>query len=235
MPTAPTRSVSPPPVPPSTGNPAWSPDGTKIAFHSNRDGPVEIYVMDADGSDPIRLTNSTTIYANAFATDPAWSPDGTKIAFNSDRDGPGEIYTMDADGSDPTRLTITNPPSAYSSEPTWSPIAKTTRDTSPPMLVASSVTPSTVAAGEKVTVEWRLTSASGVVFSTFFIDALPSTAECPQGSGAQTDDIHDTTYSVTCTILPAASPGLHAVTVHIEDQAGNATQLSLGVLTITDG
>ena len=62
--------------------PAWSPDGSRIAFASTRDGNFEIYVMNADGSNQTRLTN------NAAADDqPAWSPDGTRIAFKSNRDG----------------------------------------------------------------------------------------------------------------------------------------------------
>ncbi len=78
---------------------AWSPDGTKIAFTSDRDGNFEIYVMNADGRNPTRLTSDP-------ATDnfPAWSPDGTKIAFDSRRDGNFEIYVMNADGTNPTRL-----------------------------------------------------------------------------------------------------------------------------------
>ncbi len=66
-----------------TNNPAfdfapdWSPDGTKIAFHSERDSFLDaIYVMNADGSDQTKLTNHPS---NNF--DPAWSPDGSKIAF----------------------------------------------------------------------------------------------------------------------------------------------------------
>jgi len=66
--------------------PAWSPDGAKIAFYSNRDGNFEIYVMNADGSEQTRLTNTA-----AQDVVPDWSPDGTKIvrkiAFDSDRDG----------------------------------------------------------------------------------------------------------------------------------------------------
>src|SRR6266851_5751424 len=77
----------------------------KIAFMSDRDGSEQIYVMNADGSNPTRLTNSP-------ATDdqPAWSPDGTKIAFTSDRDGNTDIYVMNVDGSSPTRLTKYGPP-----------------------------------------------------------------------------------------------------------------------------
>ena len=63
-------------------DPSWSPDGSKIAFTSFRDGNAEIHVMNADGSDPINLTNNP-----AWDYAPAWSPDGTRIAFASFRDG----------------------------------------------------------------------------------------------------------------------------------------------------
>ena len=51
------------------GGPAWSPDGSQIAFNSNRDGNDEIYVMDAAGSNVVRLTNNAV-----FDGGPAWSP-----------------------------------------------------------------------------------------------------------------------------------------------------------------
>jgi len=94
--------------------PAWSPDGSKIAFESRRDGNYEIYVMNADGSNPTRLTENTAI------TDgyPVWSPDGTKIAFISNRDGQRDIYIMNADGSKVTRLTEN---SFNESSLSWSP------------------------------------------------------------------------------------------------------------------
>ena len=75
--------------------PAGSPDGTKIAFSSARNGNSEIYVMNSDGTGVTRLTNTA---ANNFR--PTWSPDGTKLAFVTDRDGAFVIYTMNADGSD---------------------------------------------------------------------------------------------------------------------------------------
>ncbi|PYR64134.1 MAG: hypothetical protein DMF91_01305 [Acidobacteria bacterium] len=75
--------------------PDWSPDGRKIAFTTTRDGNLEIYLMNADGTGPTRLTNNT-----ASDRGPKWSPDGTKIAFESNRDGNWEIYVMNAtDGS----------------------------------------------------------------------------------------------------------------------------------------
>ncbi|MBI5293034.1 MAG: PD40 domain-containing protein [Chloroflexi bacterium] len=87
--------------------------GGRIAFTSNRDGNREIYVMNADGLDPTRLT-----YNQAGDSDPAWSPDGARIAFSSERDGNWEIYVMNADGSDQTNLTNN---SAADVPPAWSP------------------------------------------------------------------------------------------------------------------
>ncbi len=84
-------------------NPAWSPDGTLIAFVGYGDaGNNEIYVINADGSDQIRLTSNEIYAPDQF---PAWSPDGTQIAFTSYRDGNWEVYLMNADGSDPINLT----------------------------------------------------------------------------------------------------------------------------------
>ena len=81
--------------------PAWSPDGQKIAFSSDRDGDSEVYVMDKDGSNVVQLTNN-----KGYDGTPRWSPDGKKIAFETDRDGGDwDIYTMNPDGSGPTALT----------------------------------------------------------------------------------------------------------------------------------
>lgn len=92
---------------------AWSPDGTTIAFHSDRDGDFEIYVMDADGAGLAPLTDEP-----AADVAPAWSPDGTAIVFVSNRDGNEEIYVMNADGTGVARLTA-DP--ADDGDPAWSP------------------------------------------------------------------------------------------------------------------
>ena len=96
--------------------PKWSPDSSKIAFISDRDGHFEIYTMDANGGSQTRVTNSF-----AAAGFPAWSPDGTKIAFvRGDLRNPNtfEIYVVDANGSNLTRLTNDG---FVDGVPAWSP------------------------------------------------------------------------------------------------------------------
>jgi len=77
---------------------------SKIVFASNREGSMQIYVMNGDGSGVARLTNS-----GANDDFPRWSPNGAKILFQSDRDnafsGNYDIYVMSADGSGVARLT----------------------------------------------------------------------------------------------------------------------------------
>ena len=81
--------------------PDWSPDGTKIAFLSTRDGNAEVYVMNANGTNQRRLTNGA-----ALDTTPRWSPGGQKLVFVSDRRGQNDIFTMNANGTGtPLRLT----------------------------------------------------------------------------------------------------------------------------------
>ena len=74
--------------------PAWSPDGRKIAFRSAQNGNRDIYVMNADGSGKRNLTRNP-----AQDGSPSWSPDGRRIAFISNRDGRLEAHVMNADGS----------------------------------------------------------------------------------------------------------------------------------------
>jgi len=95
-------------------SPCWSPDGTRIVFSSGRDEQnSDIYIMNADGSDVVRLTDNPS-----SNREPAFSPDGQKIAFTSNRDGNLEIYAMDTDGSNQTRLTDN---SANDASTSWSP------------------------------------------------------------------------------------------------------------------
>jgi len=93
--------------------PAWSPDATRIAFTSTRDGQRAIHVMNEDGTGVIRLTEPTTASYR-----PAWSPDGRRIAFVTERHGHPDIYVMQADGSQLARLTTHG---AVDDDPAWSP------------------------------------------------------------------------------------------------------------------
>jgi len=84
----------------NNAEPAWSPDGRKIAFRSTRNGNRDIYVMNADGSGKRNLTRHP-----ARDGSPSWSPDGRRIAFVSNRDGRLEAHVMNADGSGQRSLT----------------------------------------------------------------------------------------------------------------------------------
>ncbi|MCH8029524.1 MAG: PD40 domain-containing protein [Candidatus Dadabacteria bacterium] len=89
-------------------SPEWSPDGTKIAFSANSN----IYVANADGTNPRKLTRSSAIDVS-----PTWSPDGRRIAFASDRAGSPKIYVMNSDGTGLKLLTFRE----YNTDPAWSP------------------------------------------------------------------------------------------------------------------
>ena len=93
--------------------PVFSPDGTRSAFSSNRDGNNEIYVMNVDGSGMRRVTNH-----RAIDTTPTWSPSGTHIAFVSERSGSPNVWRVDAQGLEqPVKLTN----ESHVDRPTWSP------------------------------------------------------------------------------------------------------------------
>lgn len=102
-------------------NACATPSGSgKIVFVSNRDSlpnGYQIYVMNADGSNVIRLTGEPG-GVEWIASDPAVSPDGNKIAFSSTRDGAEHIYMMNVDGSGMIRLTVSE---VLGSQPAFSP------------------------------------------------------------------------------------------------------------------
>ena len=84
--------------------PAWSPDGSRIAFSSRSPSSfMNIYVMNADGTAPVRLPEIPSGHHNV---NPRWSPNGSKIAFSSGDPGNSytHIYVMNADGTAPVRL-----------------------------------------------------------------------------------------------------------------------------------
>lgn len=93
--------------------PAWSPDGARIVFQSNRSGEWHLYTMSPDGSGVRDLTPAMKDCRN-----PSFSPDGSKIVFYSAASGNEEIYVMSADGGGITNLTNN---AASDIHPHWSP------------------------------------------------------------------------------------------------------------------
>jgi TolB protein len=116
-------------------SPAWSPDGTKVAYVSfeakkpvvyvqnllaialARDGLTQVYVVNSDGGGLRRLTQT-----NGIDTEPQFSADGQNIYFTSDRSGGPQIYKMSANGGDAQRVTFGG---TYNISPRISPDGKT--------------------------------------------------------------------------------------------------------------
>jgi TolB protein len=99
----------------TNSSPAWSPDGTKIMFMSSMRGNPELYVADAGGGHPKRIT-----YSVGASTSPSWNPKtGQQVAFVSDRSGLPRLYTMDAEGTNVQQVSL--PDMGYAIDPAWSP------------------------------------------------------------------------------------------------------------------
>jgi Tol biopolymer transport system component len=98
--------------------PQYSPDGQRIAFHSDRDGTVQIWTCHADGLQCVQLTSMSGLTQGT----PHWSPDGQRISFDSNTGGRWEIYTVAADGGPPRAVTndsSTNIISSWSHDGRW--------------------------------------------------------------------------------------------------------------------
>src|SRR2546426_10462195 len=101
------------------GGPRWSPDSKKIAFTSNRTGHAGVYMMNADGSQLIRLTSSPK---DTSFNSPDWSPDGTKLLYLHSLPHSGEIWIMNAEGSAQTKLMDAY---GFGDGPVWQPRSST--------------------------------------------------------------------------------------------------------------
>ena len=93
-------------------DPAWSPDGKRLAFTANYAGNNDIYTMDANGGNLTQIT-----FSPSDDREPCWSPDGNWIAFASDRAGNPDIWIIGADGGEMIQLT-TFP--SFDAAPAWS-------------------------------------------------------------------------------------------------------------------
>lgn len=94
--------------------PTWSPGGRYIAFTSEREGNIAIWILEPNSG----MAYSLGANEQAVASSPSWSPDGQSIVFDMDAAGNYDIYVQQVEGSAPKRLTMN---SARDSDPAWSP------------------------------------------------------------------------------------------------------------------
>ena len=99
----------------TNSSPAWSPDGSQLMFMSSMNGSPELFVADASGQRPKRIT-----FSSGASTSPSWNPKtGQQVAFVSDRGGIPQLYVMNADGSSQSKIDL--PDMGYVIDPAWSP------------------------------------------------------------------------------------------------------------------
>lgn len=94
-------------------NLAWSPDGGRVAFVSNRGGPHSIWVSQQDGRGAVQIAD----FGGAFIDNPTWSPDGRSIAFDGSPEGKTAIFVVSPEGGTPRRISDEQ---GDSRNPAWS-------------------------------------------------------------------------------------------------------------------
>jgi RHS repeat-associated protein len=215
--------------------PVWSRDGSRIAFVSTRDSIVEtwqetddeggiltrtrlrtnkeVYLMNADGTNPVRLTNTLE-----NDDSPVWSPDGTKIVFRSDRereccDPVAQIWAMNADGSSQVNLS-NNAVGDYG--PSWQPAAGNL----PPSISITS-------------------PANGATFTAPASIAITASASDSDGSISRVDFYNATTLIGTAISAPYTfnwnnvAAGNYTLTAKATDNAGATTSSTAASFSVT--
>jgi Tol biopolymer transport system component len=96
-----------------SGAATWSPDGTHLTYHGNRDGNLQLFVANADGSGEVQVTTDASSHWS-----PVWSPDGTQLVYVGDASGNDDVWRIGTDGQGAINLTNN---SAADQVPYWSP------------------------------------------------------------------------------------------------------------------
>ena len=163
------------------GEPAWSPDGTKLAYSSKIGGTGGIFIVNADGTGTTRVTSDTN------DGEPTWSPDGTKLAFVHVSTGRRRLVTTNLDGSG---LTVITPNLASDvDDPEWSPDGtRLTFSNSADIYVVnadgSNLVDLTADAAEPLSADHPSWSPDGTKIAFRYVNSLKVVA--PDGTGSTT-------------------------------------------------